>query len=85
MISRGDFIFGIVVVFLMGMLIGWIGTSLMGIDISQKAADEICVNLTGIEGTFADDGESLISGPLYCKTPTWDKTSNIIIQTNSKD
>ncbi len=49
------------------------------INLSQETGDDVCFQLTGNESVVADS----LNGKLYCETPSFDSTQNIIIKENS--
>lgn len=53
------------------------------IEITQDVANEICYNLTGIEGVEAVQ-DSNFKSRLICEVPSFDATPNIIIRTKEK-
>ena len=51
---------------------------LQPIRLSQETGNDICYNITSIEGVVA----SSEAGKLVCEVPSFDSTSNIIVKNN---
>ena len=73
------------VFFTVGMIIGLCIQSLMvDIELSQETADDICVQLTNNSAAVALNlYNSEWRNKLVCDIPSFDKTQNIIIRSNS--
>jgi len=76
-------VFLIIIIFIFGIMIGFVIMSDTGINLKQEVANDVCILLTGNENTIAEKGNDCsfaMNCNLVCVLPSYDATHNIIIK-----